>query len=263
MCEGKTIVAFANRYRVCSWWILTQTSPSSYLFINKLPSEVQTPRAAKDWRTGCCTSHQRRYEPPAKRKMRQKGPRTSVSRHQHSLFQPFPHPPAVWSQCLALSRNMMPSREMPRFPDQERTLERPRTRTGKRPRTKLGPASLSTRREQNSSGGGAPTAAAAPIHHEQLQRPEHQLLFVRCRDSGSQCLVDGGSAVTLRQKTGPPRNARPINITLTSASGSTIPTFGCTTRELNLGGQLFPHNFICTKVKQPILGQDSLQKTDL
>ena len=47
MCEGKTIVAFANRYRVCSWWILTQTSPSSYLFINKLPSEVQTQQIRK------------------------------------------------------------------------------------------------------------------------------------------------------------------------------------------------------------------------
>ena len=59
------------------------------------------------------------------------------------------------------------------------------------------------------------------------------------------------------------RDARPVNITLTSTSGNTIPTFGSTTRELNLGGQLFSHNFICAKVKQPILGRDFLAENSL
>ena len=48
------------------------------------------------------------------------------------------------------------------------------------------------------------------------------------------------------------RNARPINITFTSASGNKIPTFGSTTRELNLEGQLFSNMLVCAKVKMPI-----------
>ena len=47
------------------------------------------------------------------------------------------------------------------------------------------------------------------------------------------------------------------------ASGNTIPTFGSTTRELNLGSQLFSHNFIRAKVKQPILGRDFLAENRL
>ena len=77
-----------------------------------------------------------------------------------------------------------------------------------------------------------------------LQRPKHKLLFVQCQDSGRQFLVDGSSAVTLWPQTRPPQDARPVDITLTSASGNNIPTFGSTTRELNLGGQLFSQNFI-------------------
>ena len=52
-------------------------------------------------------------------------------------------------------------------------------------------------------------------------------------------------------------------ITLTSASGNNIPTFSSTMRELNLGSQLFSHNFICAKVKQPILGWDFLAENRL
>ena len=52
-------------------------------------------------------------------------------------------------------------------------------------------------------------------------------------------------------------------ITLTSASSNNIPTFSSTMRELNLGSQLFSHNFICAKVKQPILGWDFLAENRL
>ena len=143
----------------------------------------------------------------------------------------------------------MPSREMPGFPDQERTPEWLRMRTGKLPRTRtqLGPASSSANGGQNSSGNGAPTATT-PINHVQIQRPRHQLLYVQCRDSGRQFLVDGSSTVTLWPQTQPPRDSWPVKVTLTSASGNTIPTFGSTMRELNSGSQLFLHNFICAKV---------------
>ena len=76
-------------------------------------------------------------------------------------------------------------------------------------------------------------------------------------------LVDSGSAVTLWPQTQPLQGARRVDITLTSTSGNNIPTLGSTTRELNLGGQLFWHNFICAKVKQPILGQDFLAENRL
>ena len=92
----------------------------------------------------------------------------------------------------------MLSREVPRFPDQERTPEWPRMRAGKwlRTRTQLGPASSSTRRGQYSSSGHMPTATAAPINHVQLQCPKHELFFVQCQDSGHQFLVNGSSTVT-------------------------------------------------------------------
>ena len=84
-----------------------------------------------------------------------------------------------------------------------------------------------------------------------------------CRDTGRQFLVDGGSAVTLWPQSQPLRGARPVNVTLTSASGNTIPTFGSTRQEINLGGQLFSHTFICAKVKHPILGRDFLAENQL
>ena len=68
--------------------------------------------------------------------------------------------------------------------------------------------------------------------------------------------MDGGSAVTLWPQSKPSRGSRPANLTLTS--GNEIPTFGTTTREINLGGRLFTHQFICARVKQPILGRDFL-----
>ena len=64
--------------------------------------------------------------------------------------------------------------------------------------------------------------------------------------------------MTLWPQSKPTRNSRPANVTLTSASGNEIPTFGTTTREINLGGRLFTHQFICARVKQPILGRDFL-----
>ena len=91
-----------------------------------------------------------------------------------------------------------------------------------------------------------------------LQKPRQALLFVRCRDTGRRYLVDGGSAVTLWPQSQPSRGSRPANLTLTSASGNEIPTFGTTTREINLGGRLFTHQFVCARVKQPILGRDFL-----
>ena len=68
---------------------------------------------------------------------------------------------------------------------------------------------------------------------------------------------DGGSTVTLWLQTQLPRNTRPVKVTLTSASGNEIPTFGSTMRELNLERQLFLRMFICAKVKTPILGRGS------
>ena len=88
-------------------------------------------------------------------------------------------------------------------------------------------------------------------------------LFVSCRDTGRQFLVDGGSAVTLWPQSQMLRGTRPVNVKLTSASGNTIPTFGTTQREINLGGQLFSHTFICAKVKHPILGRDFLAENHL
>ena len=84
-----------------------------------------------------------------------------------------------------------------------------------------------------------------------------------CQDTGRQFLVYSGSAVTLWPQSQPLRGARPVNVTLTSASGNTIPTFGTTRREINLGGQLFSHTFICAKVKHPILGRDFLAENRL
>ena len=155
----------------------------------------------------------------------------------------------------------MPSGERPGFPDQEktRTKEWPGTRTGKRQRTRT--ASSSAEQGQNSSDGGLPTAAAAPISHVQLQPKGHKLLFVRCRNSDRQFLVHCGFAVTLWTQTQPHRVALLFNITLTS--DNVIPTFGSTTREFNLGGQMFSHNFICAKVKTPILGRDFLAENRL
>ena len=95
--------------------------------------------------------------------------------------------------------------------------------------------SSSTAKGQANSNASAPTAAAAPINHVRLQRPKHGLLFVSCRDTGRQFLVDGGSAVTLWPQSQPLHGARPVNVTLTSASGNTIPTFGTTRGEINLG----------------------------
>ena len=157
----------------------------------------------------------------------------------------------------------MPSRERSGFPDQERTRTKERlwTRTGKRlrTRTQLGPASLLAKQGQNSSGGGAPTAAATL----KLQHPGHQLLFVCCRDSGRQFLVDSGFAATLWLQKRLPSDVQPVNITLSSSNGNIIPTFTSTMRELNLGGQMFLHTFICAKVKQPILGRDFLAENRL
>ena len=127
----------------------------------------------------------------------------------------------------------------------------------------LSPASLSTAKGQANSSGRAPTAAAALINHVWLQHPKHGLLFVSCQDTGRQFLVDGGSAVTLWPQSQPLRGARPVNVTLTSASGNTIPTFGSTRREINLGGQLFSHTFICAKVKHQIRGHDFLAQNRL
>merc|ERR1712026_127309 len=141
-----------------------------------------------------------------------------------------------------------------------KTQKPERTRFGKRTRTrpKLSPASSSPAQGQSSRRSSAPTAAAAPVNHVRLQKPRQALLFVRDRDTGRRFLVDGGSAVTLWPQSKPSRGSRPANITLTSASGNEIPTFGTTTREINLGGRLFTHQFICARVKQPILGRDFL-----
>ena len=114
-----------------------------------------------------------------------------------------------------------------------------------RTRMQLGPASLSEQWRQNSSWGGAPKSAAAPINHVRLQCLGHKLLFVHYRDGGCQFLVDAGSTVTLWPQAWLSRNARPINVALTSDSGNKIVTYGSTMRELNLGGQLFSHTFIC------------------
>ena len=89
------------------------------------------------------------------------------------------------------------------------------------------------------------------------------MLFVQCQDSGRKFVVDGSSAVTLWPQTRPQADAWPVNVTLTSASSNTIPTFSSTTRELNFGGQLLSYNFICAKVKQPILGRDFLAENRL
>jgi len=86
---------------------------------------------------------------------------------------------------------------------------------------------------------------------------------VSCRDTGRQFLVDGRSAVTLWPQSQPLRGTRPVNVKLTSASGNTIPTFGTTQQEINLGGQLFSHTFICSRVKHPILGRDFLAENQL
>ena len=96
-----------------------------------------------------------------------------------------------------------------------------------------------------------------------LQHPQHGLLFVSCRDTGHQFQVDGSSAITLWPQSQPLRGTRPVNVKLTSASGNTIPTFGTTKREINIGGQLFSHTFICAKVKHPILGRDFLAENRL
>ena len=172
-----------------------------------------------------------------------------------------PTPPAVRCQGLALSRKRLSFREDARFHHQEAPT---RTRTGKRQRTskQLSLTSSSTAKGQANSNGSTPTAAAAPINHVRLQHPRHGLLFVSCRDTGRQFLVDCGSAVTLWPQSQPLCSTRPVNVKLTSTSGNTIPTLGTTKREIVLEGQLFSHTYICAKVKHPILGRDFWLRID-
>ena len=120
------------------------------------------------------------------------------------------------------------------------------SRTGKRPRTstQLSPASSSTAKGQANSSGGAPTAASAPINHVRLQHPKHGLLFVSCQDTGRQFLVDSSSAVTLWPQSQPLRGAWPVKVTLTSASGDTIPTFGLTRRNKLRRSTFFAHLYL-------------------
>ena len=140
----------------------------------------------------------------------------------------------------------MPSPAPQKFPVKARTGKRPRTRT------QLGQASFSAQQRQNNSGGGAPIAVSAHINHVQLQRPGHKLLFVRCRDSGCQFLVECGSTVTLWLQVG--HRAMP------GRSMLIFPTYRSTMRELKLSGQLFSHIFICVKRKVPIFGKNFLTK---
>ena len=45
-------------------------------------------------------------------------------------------------------------------------------------------------------------------------------------------------------------NARPVDIQLSSANSSNIPTFDLATQELSLCRQLFVHDYICSKINQ-------------
>ena len=54
-----------------------------------------------------------------------------------------------------------------------------------------------------------------------------------------------------------------IDIQLKSTSRSSYSTYGSRTVELFLGGKLFIHDFICARVKYPILGRDFLASKNL
>ena len=119
-------------------------------------------------------------------------------------------------------------REIAKDKDREKVEDKVATRSGL----------FICRTRTHSSGSVVPTAAAAPITHVQLQHPSHNLLFIRCRSSGCQFLVDGRSAVILWQLTGVPLKSTETTEVWKQFQSNWIATFGVHTLLLfNQGSQ--------------------------
>lgn len=84
-------------------------------------------------------------------------------------------------------------------------------------------------------------------------------LFVTCRQSITQFLVDTGSDVSVYPRTATLGFRQPTPITLYAANGTVIPTYGELALEPCLGlRRAFPWRFIVANVSHPIVGADFL-----
>lgn len=84
-------------------------------------------------------------------------------------------------------------------------------------------------------------------------------LFVTCRKTKTQFLVDTGSDVSVFPRSAMLRRPPEISYTLYAANGSTIATYGWIIITPDLGlKRAFPWNFVVANVTHPIIGADLL-----